>query len=327
MAIASLVLSILSLLGVGSILGIIFGFVSRGTINRSNGTQKGAGLALAGIIVGFFTLILVLAAVAIPTFLGVKASSEARSASASVTHLLPSPIALGSPVEGGPALPVPWVSESQPVSTTLTTVPGGVDMSIATPHQAEFAALPLSQPPETSMQLSAKVAVTAGPGSNGIGLGCVNSSQSQSLAFFVHDTGLWQVLLFSTGNSAVIVDSGISSAIHESGPNSLTIACNDQPSKPGSSQIAFEINGTPVASDIVNVGASTWAPTIQLCSCDGVDTGRFLDAAYYASATASSAASGSQVSAALPPASSSTESTKAEPVLPALDIRPFDQSA
>jgi hypothetical protein len=177
------------------------------------------------------------------------------------------------------------------------------------------------------MQLSAKVAVTAGPGSNGIGLGCVNSSQSKSLAFFVHDTGLWQVLLFSTGNSAVIVDSGISSAIHESGPNSLTIACNDQPSKPGSSQIAFEINGTPVASDIVNVGASTWAPTIQLCSCDGVDTGRFLDAAYYASATASSAASGSQVSAALPPASSSTESTKAEPVLPALDIRPFDQSA
>jgi uncharacterized membrane protein YhaH (DUF805 family) len=38
---------------VPGILGIIFGFIARGQIKRSNGEQKGDGLALAGIIVGF----------------------------------------------------------------------------------------------------------------------------------------------------------------------------------------------------------------------------------------------------------------------------------
>lgn len=57
LAIASLVCSILGLFcGVGGILGIIFGFVARGQIKRSAGAQQGAGLALAGIIVGFVLL-------------------------------------------------------------------------------------------------------------------------------------------------------------------------------------------------------------------------------------------------------------------------------
>ena len=37
----------------GCLLGIIFGFVARAQIKRTNGVQQGAGLALAGIIVGF----------------------------------------------------------------------------------------------------------------------------------------------------------------------------------------------------------------------------------------------------------------------------------
>ncbi len=54
LAIASLVCSILGLCcGVGGVLGVIFGFVARGQIKRSGGAQKGSGLALAGIIVGF----------------------------------------------------------------------------------------------------------------------------------------------------------------------------------------------------------------------------------------------------------------------------------
>jgi hypothetical protein len=57
LAIASLVCSCLGiipfLLGVPCILGVIFGFVSRSQIRRSQGTQGGGGLALAGIIVGF----------------------------------------------------------------------------------------------------------------------------------------------------------------------------------------------------------------------------------------------------------------------------------
>jgi len=57
LAIASLVCSIAGIVpfffGLPCILGIIFGFVSRSQIQRSHGTQGGAGLALAGIIVGF----------------------------------------------------------------------------------------------------------------------------------------------------------------------------------------------------------------------------------------------------------------------------------
>jgi Domain of unknown function (DUF4190) len=56
-AIASLVCSIAGLLfGLGGILGIIFGFVARSQINRSNGAQKGLGLAVAGIVIGFVVI-------------------------------------------------------------------------------------------------------------------------------------------------------------------------------------------------------------------------------------------------------------------------------
>jgi hypothetical protein len=54
-AIASLVCACAGIMffGVPSILGIIFGFVARSQIRRSQGRQSGQGLALAGIIVGF----------------------------------------------------------------------------------------------------------------------------------------------------------------------------------------------------------------------------------------------------------------------------------
>ncbi|HEX4220022.1 MAG TPA: DUF4190 domain-containing protein [Acidimicrobiales bacterium] len=55
LAIASLICAIggIFFLGIPSILGIIFGFIARSQIQRSEGTQTGSGLALAGIIVGF----------------------------------------------------------------------------------------------------------------------------------------------------------------------------------------------------------------------------------------------------------------------------------
>ena len=72
-AIASLCCSIgaVLLIGVPALLGVIFGFVGRSQIARSNGTQKGGGLALAGIIIGlavlaFWILIFVAIAVAHP---------------------------------------------------------------------------------------------------------------------------------------------------------------------------------------------------------------------------------------------------------------------
>jgi hypothetical protein len=55
MAIASLVCSLVAipLFGIPAILGIIFGFVARSQIRKSNGSQTGDGMALAGIIIGF----------------------------------------------------------------------------------------------------------------------------------------------------------------------------------------------------------------------------------------------------------------------------------
>lgn len=59
MAIASLVLSLLGLIGlalIGPILGVIFGHMALGEIKRSNGAVGGQGLAMAGLIIGYVEL-------------------------------------------------------------------------------------------------------------------------------------------------------------------------------------------------------------------------------------------------------------------------------
>ena len=56
MAIASLVLSLVWVCGIGSILAIVFGFQAKGQIDRSGGAEEGRGLAIAGIVVGFLGL-------------------------------------------------------------------------------------------------------------------------------------------------------------------------------------------------------------------------------------------------------------------------------
>ena len=53
MSIASLVLGIVWLAGLGSLLAVILGFISKKRIANSNGQQGGAGLSIAGIILGF----------------------------------------------------------------------------------------------------------------------------------------------------------------------------------------------------------------------------------------------------------------------------------
>ena len=58
-AVASLVCSCAGLFFLPAIAGVVFGFIARAQVTRSNGLQKGSGLALAGIIVGFGWLALV----------------------------------------------------------------------------------------------------------------------------------------------------------------------------------------------------------------------------------------------------------------------------
>ena len=60
LAVASLLLGVLWLFGVGAVLAIILGFRARWEIKRSDGRQRGLSLALAGIIVGVLGLAVVL---------------------------------------------------------------------------------------------------------------------------------------------------------------------------------------------------------------------------------------------------------------------------
>jgi hypothetical protein len=61
MAIASLVSGILGLTmcaGIGSVFALIFGYIGRGQIKRSQGTEGGGGMAMTGIILGWIGTIL-----------------------------------------------------------------------------------------------------------------------------------------------------------------------------------------------------------------------------------------------------------------------------
>lgn len=53
LSIASLVLGIVWLYGVGSILALVFGYMAKGQIDRSGGQETGRGLAIAGIVLGW----------------------------------------------------------------------------------------------------------------------------------------------------------------------------------------------------------------------------------------------------------------------------------
>jgi hypothetical protein len=61
LAIASLVLGILWICGVGSILAVVFGVVSINQINRSEGRTTGKGLAIAGLVLGILGVLLIAA--------------------------------------------------------------------------------------------------------------------------------------------------------------------------------------------------------------------------------------------------------------------------
>ena len=53
LAVASLVLGILWLFGIGSVMAVVFGHVAHGQIDASHGTQVGRGMATAGLVLGY----------------------------------------------------------------------------------------------------------------------------------------------------------------------------------------------------------------------------------------------------------------------------------
>ena len=53
LAIASMVLGIVFLYGIGSILALVFGYQARNQIDESGGGQTGRGMATAGIVLGW----------------------------------------------------------------------------------------------------------------------------------------------------------------------------------------------------------------------------------------------------------------------------------
>lgn len=53
MAIASMVLGIVWIYGIGSVLALIFGYQAKAQIDRSGGRESGRGMAIAGIVLGW----------------------------------------------------------------------------------------------------------------------------------------------------------------------------------------------------------------------------------------------------------------------------------
>ena len=63
-AIASVLLGVLWLAGIGSLLALVFGYRARREIKNSAGSQKGSGMATAGIILGWIGIAILLIVVA-----------------------------------------------------------------------------------------------------------------------------------------------------------------------------------------------------------------------------------------------------------------------
>jgi len=67
LAVASLLLGLLSLFVPFAILAVILGHVARSQIRKSAGRQKGAGMAMAGLILGYLALGFFLIVVVLPS--------------------------------------------------------------------------------------------------------------------------------------------------------------------------------------------------------------------------------------------------------------------
>ena len=129
LAIASLVLGIVWLGGLGALLAIIFGAVAISQINRSGGTQSGRGLATAGIVLGGVGVILPLFLIVGLTFVGRRVTTNvARPASLPTFGSVPregavtlKPVSPGATITGD--TPCPKADGSSPRTSRFAKAP------------------------------------------------------------------------------------------------------------------------------------------------------------------------------------------------------------
>jgi Domain of unknown function (DUF4190) len=94
LSVASLVLGIVWLGGLGSLLAVIFGHIGLGQVKRSRGTQTGTGLALAGTILGYVGCIAAIAIAALvisaaaPEYSAQQALGQDSEAKSNVRNLV-----------------------------------------------------------------------------------------------------------------------------------------------------------------------------------------------------------------------------------------------
>jgi hypothetical protein len=60
-----MVLGILWIYWIGSILALVFGYVAKSQIDRSGGTQSGRGMAIAGIVLGWIGVAVLVVTIAV----------------------------------------------------------------------------------------------------------------------------------------------------------------------------------------------------------------------------------------------------------------------
>jgi hypothetical protein len=87
LAIASLVLGIVWVYGIGSVLALVFGYKGKTEIDNSNGLQGGRGLAVAGIVLGWIgvaVIVLGLIIIVAVSFMGSAASNQFSSVGSAV---------------------------------------------------------------------------------------------------------------------------------------------------------------------------------------------------------------------------------------------------
>jgi type II secretory pathway pseudopilin PulG len=128
LAIASLVLSIIWLAGLGSVLAVIFGIVARRQIRASGGRQGGEGLALAGAligVVGILGLVLVVTlVVTVNSAVENALHSQAASCRADATSVEIALRAYRAQNESYPTLLAPWSAATYTTNYAVLTTAG-----------------------------------------------------------------------------------------------------------------------------------------------------------------------------------------------------------